>query len=333
MITDLTILIPTWDRPQEVNQRLQEINVLWKGAVAVKVQVNPGRFTYSDIDTSLYQGPIQISQNQQNIGLFANVVCGLYGINTKWLWILGDDDSLRPEAPQLIEDALQTSEKEDVGAVLFNQWNQAGHQQQTICKDLRTFTQATGYGNALFFSGSIWKTSFFQSNLGVFLEYSNSLSSQILIYLTALHDHSSTILVVDQPLINYDYAHRWDRVSYLRRVFFLFHHPSVWSEREEVMTFLWPQCRWALMSAAHEQLKRGDTTLLEWLQVAMEVGRYQLLCAPPAKALGRIREIWSILLAVYPLSKLFRTFAGRLRRSLLGQQPILTTNPQRDVGL
>jgi len=312
MGNDLTVLIPTWDRPENVNKRLHEINHLWAGIVDVSIQVNPGQYSAQDIDTALYNGPIEICENRENLGLCASVTCAADRIRTRWLWILGDDDSLKPDSREAVEQSLCIAEKENIDAILFNQWgNKLKDKELVICEDLPTFTDATDFTNPLFLSTTIWKTSFFQSRLGLFVEYSFSGASHALIYIATLHEKSSKALVMNRSLIDYVYYHRWSRISYLRHVFFLFRHPGVWQEKQVVMDFLWPQGRWALQSGLHEQVRSGDATLYEWIESAFEVTRFQFMCVDPATALQRTSEIITILLEAYPWQKLARIIYQR----------------------
>lgn len=330
----LTILIPTWDRPGQVNQRLREIDRLWEGSVPVKIQVNPGQYSAKDIDISLYSGSVDVVQNLVNLGLFGSIAMGVQGIVTEWLWILGDDDSLQPDARENIEQALSLAAREGVDALLFNQWNNTlNGPRYTLCRELSSFMKATGFGNPLFISGCMWRTGFLKSNLRLLIEYSFSVASHVLIYIVALASQSSSVLVVDQPLIDYEYAHRWNRLGYLQRVFLLFRHPNVWTHRKDVINFVWPQTRWALQSAAHEQLKNGEATLLDWLRGAWEVVRFQFICAPPAKALGRTLEIGFIILEVYSIPRLFTMVVRRFWKIRTGPISTQPTNPERPLGL
>lgn len=333
MLANLTILIPTWDRPEDVNLRLQEIDHLWKGEIPVRVQVNPGKHSAKDINSSLYSGPIEICENKANCGFCGNMVLGVQGVDTDWLWILGDDDSLRPQARQMVEQAIQSAAEGDCDAILFNQWNLPHVAPSVLCTDLATFTQVTGFGNSLFISANIWRTSFFQSRLGLLIEFSLSEASQVLLYLTALQEQASTFLVRNESLIDYVYSHRWNRIGYLKRVFFLFRHPGVFAERELLMDFIWPQARWALQSALHEQVKNGDATLPEWMASAWEVSCYQFRCLPPLKALKRTWEIWTAVLDVYSPGYLFAMVWQRLRRLLVGRQPVRTSRRHQELGL
>jgi hypothetical protein len=171
----LTILIPTFDRPHEVNGRLREIEALWGNAAIVHVQVNPGEHSAAEIDRSLSSGPLTVRENTSNIGVVGNIVTGIQGITTQWVWILGDDDILVPEARARIEEAMRLCDESAANAAVFNHWFKSSHAEPVICRDLKSFTASTGFGDALFITGTIWRTSHFRSHLDDFVVYAYHL--------------------------------------------------------------------------------------------------------------------------------------------------------------
>lgn len=305
---NFAILIPTWDRPHEVNKRLREINDLWNGAVHVRVQVNPGQYGSADIDPSLYQGLIEVRQNPCNYGMVANIVCGLEGLDAEWIWILGDDDQIRAEAPAHISAAFELQESHRTDMILFNQWHQLHDPQPLISSDLDTLLRASGFSDILFISGSLWRLEFFRRYMSTFVDYSFSRASQALMILASQQCGESKILIRDRPLIVYEYVVRWSRLDYLQRITAIFVHPSLAgaTARARVTEMLWPQCRWAIQSAAYEQLKRGEITLLEWLGAAMNISQHLVVSCPPLLALRRIAIIFSLPFKIYHPGYLFQ---------------------------
>jgi len=334
MSADLTILIPTWDRPEETNQRLREINSLFNQSVVVRIQVNPGRCSAADIDTSIFEGPIEINENDANIGFVANVIRGMLEVRTEWVWILGDDDSIKPEAPELIWEAIQTAGRGPTDVILFNQWHQSQSKSQVTCQDITSFMQATDFGDAIFISATIWRTSLFKSRVGPFVDYAYSWASQLLISITSLHEKCSSVLVVNSPLINYVYAHRWSRIDYLQRLLTLYRYPALGGHKKEFTNFIWPQLRWALESSAHGQVRCGEATLPEWLEAAFDVCRVQLAHGGIANGLGRVHTISAILFELYPIPRLINMVIRGVQRKVLGRKhPTPVPALQRNLGL
>ncbi len=319
MASDLTILIPTWDRPDQVNLRLKELDAIWQGKAKVVVQVNPGRFTSSDIDARLYRGDIQVRQNNHNVGMVANIIYGIADIQTEWLWILGDDDKVTAEAGSHIESGLRLAEEKQAMGVLFNQWHTTMATSPVVCQELETLLQSTGFSDILFITGFLWRRSFFQANLVTFVDYAYSRASQALILLASQAEGTAKLLIFKQPLIDYEYVVRWSRLDYLQRITAIFTHPSLQSRaiRARVSDLLWPQCRWAFLSAVHEQVKSGEITLAEWLGAAAGFSSHLLLSLPLPKALQRIAFIAQIPFQIYTPTYLLRLVSSKGRAMIL----------------
>ncbi|MFN9623500.1 MAG: glycosyltransferase family 2 protein [Cyanobacteriota bacterium] len=318
MPTNLTILIPTWDRPEEVNQRLREIDAIWQGSIDIVIQVNPGRFDASHIDCHLYSGNILVRQNSHNLGPIPNIVYGIVGIRTDWLWILCDDDHVQMDARMQINEGIRLAEESQASGILFNQWHRTGEGGAIYSKSIETFLGSTGFSDILFITGFVWRFSFFQKNIPTLIDYAYSWSSHTLILIASQVEKSSTIVIIDHSLVHYEYVVRWSRLSYLQRITTIFLHPCMRSGmvRTQLTEILWPQCRWALLSAAHEQLKHGNITMLEWYEVAGSFSLHLLSSSPLSIALRRIVEIFQIPLQIYPLSYIISLPINKLRMQL-----------------
>jgi hypothetical protein len=268
----LTILIPTFDRPHEVNGRLREIEALWGDAAIVHVQVNPGKHSAAEIDRSLFSGPLTVLENPTNIGIVGNIVVGLQDIATEWLWILGDDDILIPESRARIEESTRLCDESTANAAVFNHWFKSPNAEPVICRDLKSFAAATGFGDALFITGTIWRTSHFRSHLEDFVVYAYTCSSQTLPLFISLIEGRSPVVVLSQPLIAYRQIHRWSRLEYLDQVLILLRHPVIRPVAGKVYAFMWPSLR-DIFRSAMGQARSGEVTVRELVRVyAMHFG-------------------------------------------------------------
>jgi hypothetical protein len=262
----LTILIPTFDRPHEVNGRLREIEALWGIAAIVHVQVNPGEHSAAEIDRSLFSGTLTVRENTSNIGVVGNIVAGIQGVSTEWVWILGDDDILVPEARARIEEAMRLCDESAANAAVFNHWHRSPFGSSVVCGDLKTFCQATGFGDALFISGTIWRTRSFQRHLQDLVEYSYCWSSHVLPHVVSVTEGTASVIVFSDRLIDYRPVHRWSRLELMDRILVFFDHPAVRPVRGEMLAFMWPVIEW---SFGHEigQVQKGDMTVGEFARV------------------------------------------------------------------
>ncbi|MFN9623808.1 MAG: glycosyltransferase family 2 protein [Cyanobacteriota bacterium] len=325
MSIDLSILIPTWDRPEEVNKRLREIDNIWQGAVKIIIQVNPGNYNASNIDTSLHRGTTILQQNNHNFGLIGNICYGITRVDTPWLWILGDDDKVRTDANSQIDQAIRLANEHSAMGVLFNQWHRGATEKDhpILSRSIETLLESSSFGDMLFISGFVWRFSFFQENLSIFLDYAYSCASHTLILLASQAEGRSTIAIIDYPLIDYEYAVTWSRLVYLQRITSIFIYPSLrpFAIRSKLTDILWPHCRWALLSAAHDQLKHGEITMADWYGAAVTLSLHALSSSKLKTALARIIDILLIPLEIYspwylislPIKKSVNFFRGLLR--------------------
>jgi hypothetical protein len=303
----LTILIPTFDRPHEVNGRLREIEALWGSAAIIRVQVNPGEHSAAEIDRSLCSGPLTVRENTSNIGVVGNIVAGIQGVTTKWVWILGDDDILVPEARARIEEAMRLCDESAANAAVFNHWFQSPYAEPVICRDLKSFTAATGFGDALFISGTIWKTSHFQSHLEDVVTYAYCCSSHILPHVKSLTSGGAPVVVIDEKLIDYRSVQRWSHIEYLDQVLILLRHPAVRPQTGLMVEFMDPTVV-IFFSAVMGKVRTKQVTGLEFLRVYL-IHLWNVLRFRPSRLFAR-----NGLLA-WPLREVIWRLIGRTKSS------------------
>ena len=293
----LTILIPTFDRPHEVNSRLREIDEQWGDAAVVYVQVNPGTHSATEIDRALFRGTLTIRENASNIGVVGNIVAGVQGIATEWLWILGDDDILIPETRARIEESMRLCAESAANAAVFNHWYKSAHPLPVICGDLKSFAAATGFGDALFLSGTIWRTGHFRSHLEDCVVYAYSCSSHTLPHFISLILGRSPVLVSSKPLIEWTGVTRWSRLAYLDQVLVLLRHPVLRPVAGEVYAVMWPSLL-PIFGSALGQVRSGEVTFRDLLRVyGMHLGyafRYRpsLLVARDGIVAWPVKGVW-----------------------------------------
>lgn len=108
----LTICIPTYNRARELRDRLSELTPQLNDFVNIVIIDNASSDGADQIifDSNLVNRQIRLIRNQHNIGMAANIARCLEVAETEWLWILGDDDAVRPNAVrQIFEDIRSVS--------------------------------------------------------------------------------------------------------------------------------------------------------------------------------------------------------------------------------
>jgi glycosyltransferase involved in cell wall biosynthesis len=263
-IEGLSILIPTWDRPEEVRLRLNEIESQFGPQQRVHVQVNPGKYGLADIE--IPQGSycsVTAAQNESNVGFVANILFGISRLEGEWIWILGDDDQLSPSCATSIAKGIEAASPSTI-AVVHNQWPQ--HQFDVVtCVDCETLLGASGFGDLLFISATVWRRSFFIAHLVLFIDQAFSCSSQVALMLAGLKAGDRSILVLNRPLIDYQEIHRWSRVHYLQRMGALLSLDLPKADRSNLAQILYPMWGWAVRSGWRE-VEDGGVSWAVWLE-------------------------------------------------------------------
>jgi abequosyltransferase len=104
----LTIAIPTYNRPEQLQNTLRVIlpQVVSDERVRLLVLDNhsatPAQKIYSALDIEAASERVEIIRNKVNIGANANIMRCFEMCETSWLWVLGDDDKPATDAVGLI---------------------------------------------------------------------------------------------------------------------------------------------------------------------------------------------------------------------------------------
>ena len=94
----LTICIPTYNRPQALNDQLQVLLPQLNNEVKLIVRDNNSNYDIKKLFPELNYDKFEYIRNDFNIGADANIARCMENCNTKWLWILGDDDLIKNNA-------------------------------------------------------------------------------------------------------------------------------------------------------------------------------------------------------------------------------------------
>ena len=291
---DLTILIPTFDRPSEANQRLEEILSEFGSGINVVVQVNPGRYSAANISRHSGLKKLLIRENQSNIGFVANIVSGMSSVHTEWVWVLGDDDPIRPGSHEEISSSMRICNTEHAGMAVFNQWHQPQCQHDKICRNVNDFAKATGFSDCLFISALVWRASFLEENFGILIDYSFTRASQAVIQLSALARGTCPIYVRNHRLIDYIPVHRWSRLDYLHRVDKIFYESSLRMYKAQILGFMLPQLSWALSSSIDET--ESFRALLSWFLLSSKYAAHVFRNLGLGKGVAFSSMLFSIVL-------------------------------------
>jgi glycosyltransferase involved in cell wall biosynthesis len=119
----LSIVIPTYNRPERVAERLQELVSQCSDECEILVldnasDVNVEAYIRSRDETTAER--IRFHRNPGNVGLAANI-CRAYEVaQGRWVWTLGDDDQVEAGAVAAILDTLKDPAKGEAGGFNFS---------------------------------------------------------------------------------------------------------------------------------------------------------------------------------------------------------------------
>lgn len=94
----LTILINTYNRPQEIQRQVRDVLKQLTDDVCLIVRDNKSDQPIDSLFTEEELSKFTIYTNDVNIGAEANLVRGLEGVSSGWAWTLGDDDIIKDNA-------------------------------------------------------------------------------------------------------------------------------------------------------------------------------------------------------------------------------------------
>ncbi len=258
---DLGILIPTWDRPEEVRLRLDEIAGQFGKGQRVHVQVNPGQYGLDDLCLSQMTPEITGAENDANVGFIANIMYGITHLSEEWVWILGDDDSLSPECAVAISKAIPLASESTI-AIVFNQWSRKliPHYR---CTDGVELLENSLFGDLLFISATVWRRSYFMENMIQFVDLSHSCASQVALLLQGLEAENKEVLRFSSPLIDYRQVHRWSRLALVQRMAKILILDVSKPCKASLAYSLFPQWLWATQSS-YQEVCEGSVKWSVW---------------------------------------------------------------------
>lgn len=138
----LTVAIPTWNRPAQLQTTLESIcNQPEALHVEFLILDNGSDVDYSSITETLknFNVPYRYKRNEHNIGMCANILRCIEASEGEWVWILGDDDPVVPDALERVMAAINAANTEDI--ICFSEAVQLGYAQnnQTLVIDFQAY--------------------------------------------------------------------------------------------------------------------------------------------------------------------------------------------------
>jgi len=156
---ELTIVIPTYNRLEKLQQTVNIIAPQLKKDVSLLIIDNASPVSVESnliIPKLPFDGRIKIIRNQTNIGGNANIARAIELCETRWLWILGDDDCPALDAVSEIKRAIRSHPEAIFIKSNFRNKDHRWRDGDVVCGTRSDFfREASTLGEIMFISSSV----------------------------------------------------------------------------------------------------------------------------------------------------------------------------------
>jgi len=114
---NFTIAIPTFNRNDKLKRTLESILPQLRPGIKICIFDNNSDVPVADTLAEYISDNVVVTRNRVNIGMSGNFIKCFDTCDTDWLWILGDDDPLQPDAISKID--LVFSQYSDLSFINF----------------------------------------------------------------------------------------------------------------------------------------------------------------------------------------------------------------------
>ena len=247
MTKTLAIAIPTWGRPAEIGARLREVVPQLREDVELWVFEN-GR-TEAVASQMAAWPEVKYCPSAENRGVYRNVMRCYEEVDAEWVWILGDDDSVHPDA---VSRLLEICRASDASAIVFRSFSPSAGDRVEV-SSLEGLARAVSLSEALFLTGTVWRREVLRKETQSFMESVYTMSAQLVVLCRIVAGGRERVLVVGESLVTPKTSgHRWSRLEYTQRSPALVDHLSTPVDRQTAARWLAPNWWWAAGDALRE---------------------------------------------------------------------------------
>lgn len=249
----LTIAIPTWRRPAQVARRLAELQPQLCASVQLIIFENGETpETKAVVQPFLSEG-IRYQSSSANFGPAFNMLRCIRESRSEWLWILGDDDPVLPDAVPRILGWLETAgDARFISTRAYSVPDGA----LAVVGFVGELFAATTLGEALFMSSTVWRRSALEAQVGVFIDSAYTMCPHLCAMVQMLEEGANKGHVRGEHLVSPPPGSpRWSRLRYLRVQPAVIECFSNENTRAVLADALWPGWQWA----AYDSLKEIDS--------------------------------------------------------------------------
>jgi hypothetical protein len=198
----LTVAVPTYNRNQVLAENLAGLLPQLTAECRLLVLDNCSDVPVAETLAPLLAGypgvEAQVVRHRVNIGANANIMRCFELCDTEWLWVLGDDDPVKPDALQTIFRYLNRYPE----AMFFN-FSVEHHPRRApvVTRGRREFIdRIDSFGNLIFISTSLYRVDALLPSLKVGYQYTYSMAPQFVVLLQSLKD-TGVCYLVDETIV------------------------------------------------------------------------------------------------------------------------------------
>lgn len=217
----LTISIPTYNRVEKLKKNIFLLDRELKFCKDTNIQVkifdnNSFNFNFKEESVLLNQEYpyLQFYRNISNVGLSGNILKCLEHVNTEWVWILGDDDFILPNALNKVLAAI----KSDPNLVYINFNSDLVKRKNDFstvgCEEF--VRDIDSFYNLLFISSGIYRVNRYMPFLKFGYLYNYTLAPHLSVLISSLNNKSvclfSSTEILNRNDVSDNPSERWSDI-------------------------------------------------------------------------------------------------------------------------
>jgi len=105
----LTVAIPTYNRSKQLELRLNELLPQLTPEVVIRVFDNGSKDQTAEIVRKYESQAVHLTRSEFNAGGPRNVTRCIEESETEWVWLMGDDDFIKPDAVEIVLKAIKNT--------------------------------------------------------------------------------------------------------------------------------------------------------------------------------------------------------------------------------
>ncbi|MFQ3577403.1 MAG: glycosyltransferase family 2 protein [Verrucomicrobiia bacterium] len=301
----LEVVIPTYNRAAELKLRLEELSPQLQEGEQITIFDNGSTDTTQDVCGIHAADPrVKVHRWSHNRGLSRNVMRCFEEARGEFVWVLSDDDPVRPDALPLLREILSTCS----GKLLLFKAQGNSVRQNALFTSSASFLGRQSIMDLSYISSLVFHRETLDPHLGLLAPGAYSILPHVLVYVSAISEATPLETFTQQLLIDKLGETRVSRMEFLLGATTL---PSFFADpilRKRVAQQIRSATRWMLFSALAQTSTARDRQ--EWRRV-LRMADHALACcgatfwaaiAPSSLHSGKdkLRELLKMLILRLP---------------------------------